>query len=508
MERKWWTLIAACTAVFMLLLDVTIVNVALPDIQQDLGSSFSDLQWVVDAYALMLAALLLTAGALADQFGRRRLFVIGLGVFTASSLLCGLAQSPIMLNLSRGAQGVGGAIMFACSLSLIAQAFRGRDRATAFGIFGAVTGGAVAIGPLAGGALTEGLGWQWIFIVNVPIGLTAIAVTLRRVSESRDPDAGGIDLPGLATFSGALFMLVFALVRGNDKGWGSPQIVALLAGAALLLVLFVVVERRARRPMLDFELFGKPSFAGAALVAFCLSSGMFAMFLYLTLYLQNVLGYGPLQSGLRFLPLSLLAFVAAPVAGKLSDRVPVRLLMGVGLTLVGAGLLLMGGLDASSKWTGLLAGLLIAGVGIGMVNPPLAATQIGVVAPQRSGMASGIGNTFRQVGIATGIAGLGAVFQHAVATKTAAALVDAHVRLGGGVGGALSSGRVGQVLRTVPPAKRHAAAQALTTGFTGALNELLIIAAVVSFVGALGAFVLVRSSDFVSHAAAPAPVPA
>ncbi len=230
MERKWWTLIAVSVAIFMLLLDITVVNVALPAIQRSLHSSFSDLQWVVNAYALTLAALLLTSGSVADLIGRRRVFVAGLVVFTAASAVCGLSSSPLMLNLARAVQGMGGAMMFATSLALIAQAFQGKERGTAFGVFGAVTGAAVAVGPVLGGVITSGIGWQWIFFVNVPIGVVAVFITLRQVADSRDPDATGVDWAGLVTFSGALFVLVFALVQGNEKGWGSTEIVALLAG--------------------------------------------------------------------------------------------------------------------------------------------------------------------------------------------------------------------------------------------------------------------------------------
>lgn len=411
MERRWHTLVVVCVATFMLLLDITVVNVALPAIQQSLGACFDDLQWVIDAYALTLAALLLTAGSLADRLGRRRLFVAGLGIFSLASLLCGLAETPTSLNVARALQGVGGAVMFATSLALIAQTFSGRERGIAFGAWGATTGLAVAIGPLVGGVLTEAFGWEWIFLVNLPIGLAAIALTLARVDESRDPQARGVDWIGVATFSGALFLLVFALINANEEGWGTVLIVSLLAGAAVLLALFALAESRQDRPMLDLELFRKPTFGGAAIVAFALSASMLAMFLYLVLYLQNVLGYSPLEAGLRFLPVSVVSFVVAAAAGRLTERLPARLFLSLGLALVGTGLLLMRGLEPDSGWTALLAGFILAGAGIGMVNPPLASTAIGVVPPARAGMASGINTTFRQVGIATGIAGLGAIFQ-------------------------------------------------------------------------------------------------
>jgi EmrB/QacA subfamily drug resistance transporter len=480
-RNKWWTLGAVCVATFMLLLDITIVNVALPDIQKGLHSSFSDLQWVVDAYALSLAALLLTWGATSDRIGRRTIFVVGLVVFTAASLLCGLATTPLFLNLARALQGVGGAAMFATSLALLAAAFRGPERGTAFGAWGATTGAAVAVGPLVGGILTEALGWESIFFINVPIGIAAVYIALTRVAESRDPNAGPPDWGGLVTFSGALFLLVFALVRGNAEGWGSTLIVSFLIGAAVLLVVFVALEARLTHPMLDLSLFRKPAFAGASIAAFTLSASMFAMFLYLTLYIQNTLGYSPLQAGLRFLPVTLLSFFVAPIAGKLSARVPVRLLIGGGLALVGLGLVLMGGLDASSDWTALLAGFIVGGAGIGLVNAPLASTAVGVVPPWRAGMGSGINSTFRQVGIATGIAGLGALFQHLLTDKATGPLarVPAEVLARGNPAVAGPGGR-----------------EAYLTLFTSALNDLFVIAAIVAFVGAALSLVLIRRRDF------------
>jgi EmrB/QacA subfamily drug resistance transporter len=506
LERKWWTLIAVSVAIFMLLLDITVVNVALPDIQRSLHSSFQDLQWVVNAYSLTLAAFLLTAGSLADLFGRRRVFVTGLIVFTASSAACGLAGSPLALNLARAVQGTGGAMMFATSLALIAQAFHGKERGVAFGVFGGVIGAAVAVGPVVGGVITSGIGWEWIFFVNVPIGAAAVALTLRQVQESRDPNASGVDWVGLLTFSGSLFLLVFALIQGNEKGWGSTRILSYLIGSAVLIVLFVIAERRQRRPMLDLTLFRKPAFAGASIVAFSVSASMFAMFLYLTLYIQDVLGYSPLQAGLRFLPITLLSFTVAPIAGRLSVRVPVRLLLGTGLLLVSAGLLAMTAVDASSGWTTLIPGFVLAGAGVGLINPPLASTAIGVVHFSRSGMASGINNTFRQVGIATGIAGLGAVFQHDVTRNTRAALsAGAHGRdvllaTQGKLNGALVSGDVSQLAHHLPGAAALALDHAYRVGFTEAFTSILLIAALVALIGAGFAFALVRGRDFVTSA--------
>ncbi len=499
MERKWWTLIAVCTATFMLLLDITVVNVALPDIQRSLDATFSELQWVVDAYALMLAALLLTAGVLGDLLGRRRVFGVGFGLFTFASLLCGLAPSAVTLDIFRGLQGVGGAIMFATSLALIAQEFQGPERATAFGAWGATVGGAVAVGPLIGGVLTETLGWEWIFFVNVPVGIVAIWLTFTKLRDVRAPHPGGIDWGGTVTFSGALFALVFALIRANAEGWGSTLIVGLFTLSAVLLAAFIVIELRRPEPMFDLTLFRKPTFVGASIAAFSLSASMFAMFLYLTLYIQDVLGFSPLEAGVRFLPITLLSFVVSPIAGKLSERLPVRGFLGGGLTLVGVGLLLMHGVHFNSKWTELLPGFVLCGVGIGLVNPPLASTAIGVVEPVRSGMASGINTTFRQVGIATGIAALGAVFQHQVATVLAQRLAGTP---GAGrvnqLAEAVAGGGAQAVVQRVPPGARARVSDASRAAFISGFNRILVIGAIVAFVGAVLSFALVRRRDFVT----------
>jgi len=502
-SRQRWTLVAVCMGTFMLLLDITVVNVALPDIRKSLNSSFTDLQWVVDAYALTLATLLLTAGSLADLFGRKRVFVIGLGLFVLASLLCGLSTTPTMLNLSRALQGVGGAVMFACSLALLGVEFRGRERGTAFGAWGATIGLAVAIGPLVGGALTDGFGWEWIFFVNIPVGLATMALAILRVPESSNPDAGGIDWLGVITFSGALFLLVFGLIRANDLGWGSTAIVIRFVGAVVLFVLFVIVERRVKSPMFDLTLFRKPAFDGVSIAAFAISAAMFAMFLYITLYLQNVLGYTPLETGVRFLPLSVTSFVVAPFAGRLAARFPVRAFLGLGLLLVSLALLLMHGVKPDSSWTTLLAGFVIGGAGVGMVNPALAQGAVGVVRPEMSGVASGINNTCRQVGIATGIAALGAIFQGQIQTKLAGALAGTPAEgrvheLARGIAG----GGASQIKQSLPPQFRGRFTEAANSAFCSGFNEILIVGAVVALVGAVLAFVLTRERDFVSHGAA------
>jgi EmrB/QacA subfamily drug resistance transporter len=497
MERKWWTLLLVSIATFMLLLDVTVVNVALPDIQRELHASLSSLQWVVDAYSLTLAAFLLTAGSLGDRLGRRRVFTIGFGIFTFASFLCGIAEDPTLLNLARGLQGVGGAGMFATSLALIGQEFHGKDRATAFGVWGAVVGGAVAVGPLVGGVVTESLGWEWIFFINVPIGIGAMILTERKIVNVFAKEPEPVDVPGLVTFSLALFLLIFGLIRGNPEGWGSPLILACLIGAGVLLAAFVAIERRSAHPMLDLTLFRKPAFNGVSAVAFGLSAGMFAMFLYLTIYMQGVLDYSPLEAGLRFLPLTVLGFIVAPISGALSNKIPIRVLLGTGLTVVGVGLLLMHGVSPGSGWTTLLAGFLVAGIGIGITNPGIGQAAIAVVPVEKSGMGSGINTTFRQVGIATGVAGLGAVFQSRVDSKLTELLPHAPAGLGEIV---VSSGSRGVAALQLPPAIHAKAVHAADVAFVSGFNEIILIAAILSFVGAALGFALVRSEDFVQHA--------
>jgi EmrB/QacA subfamily drug resistance transporter len=500
MERKWWTLVLVSIATFMLLLDVTVVNVALPDIQKELGASLSSLQWVVDAYSLMLAAFLLTAGSLGDRLGRRRVFTIGFGIFTFASFLCGISNDPTLLNLARGLQGIGGAGMFATSLALIGQEFHGKDRATAFGVWGATIGGAVAVGPLVGGVLTQSFGWEWIFFVNVPIGIAAMVLTERKIVNVFAEHPEPIDFPGLVTFSLSLFLLIFGLIRGNPEGWTSGPILACLIGAAVLMAAFIAIELRSEHPMLDFSLFRKRAFNGVSAVAFGLSGGMFALFLYLTIYMQGVLDFSPLEAGLRFLPLTILGFVVAPISGALSNKVPIRVLLGVGMTLVGLGLLLMHGVSVDSKWTTLLAGFVVAGIGIGTTNPGIGQAAIAVVPPQKAGMGSGINTTFRQVGIATGVAGLGAVFQSRVDTKLSELLPNAPSGLGELVAsGGSRAAATAHVAGIAPGRVGHAADVAFVSGF----NEIILIAAVLSFVGAALGFALVRSRDFVQPAGPP-----
>ncbi len=501
MDRKWWTLTAVSAGMFMLLLDITIVNVALPDIQRQLGGSLSDLQWVIDAYALSLAALLLTGGSLADLVGRRAVFSAGLVIFTAGSLACGLAQSPLFLTLARAGQGIGGAVMFATSLALLADAFRGADRGVAFGVWGAIAGIAVAVGPVLGGVIVSGLSWRWIFLVNVPIGAATLATTLWRVQESRDPDARRPDLPGFVVFSCALFALVYGLIESGTRGWGSPIVIGCLAGAAALLVVFVLLEVLQRRPMFDLGLLRVPTFVGGLTTAFAISASLFSIITYLVIYLQNLLHLSAAATGVRLLALTGAMFVVSAIAGRLSSRVPARLLIGPGFVLTGVGLLLMRGLSPTTGWTHLLPGLVVSGVGAGMVNVTLASTAVGVVHPSRAGMASGVNSTFRQVGTAAGIAALGTLLASQVRSTVVGDLSHSSLaRASHGLADAISTGNAGHAIAHAPAAARGHVAHVALSAFTGSLNDLLLVCAIVAFAGALCAFVLIRQRDFVQAA--------
>ena len=511
MQRKWWTLLVVSVATFMLLLDITVVNTALPAIQEDLNASFTELQWVIDAYTLALAALVLTAGSLADRLGRRRVFAIGLGIFSVSSLAAGLAPDPTFLNIARAIQGVGGAILFAVSLALVAQEFAaGRERGTAMGIYGATIGVSVAVGPLVGGALVDSLGWEWVFFINVPVGIAAIAATYTKLRESRDPNATRVDWAGLATFSSALFLLVFGLLRGNEEGWGSTFILGLLGAAVALLVAFVMIESRVKQPMLPLRLFRKPAFTGVQLAALGVSASMFALFLYITFYLQNHLGHSPLEAGLIYLPFTVISFFAAAAGGALLTKLPARVLMSAGLGLTGVGLLLMGGIDPADEWTALLGGFLVAGAGVGLLNPVIADVALSVVPKEQSGMAAGINDTFRQVGIAVGIAAWGAIFLSRGASEVeqlAAGTPAATGERPRQLIEAASSGNLDAATSSIPAGTRETVADAAGQGFISGLNDIIMLGGIVSLVAAVAALWLVRERDIERDAPIELPEP-
>jgi EmrB/QacA subfamily drug resistance transporter len=410
MNVQRWTLAVVSAATAMLMLDIAVVNTALPRISEDLGTGLSGLQWVVDAYVLALASTVLTAGALADRLGRRRVFAVGMALFTISSFAAALSTNITMLNTARAAQGIGAAILFAVSLALLAHAYPGqKERAKALAVYGATIGASFAVGPLVGGALTTGIDWQWVFLINIPIGIFSLYITLKHVEESRDPNARKIDWPGQLTLAPALFLLVLGLLRGNEDGWGSTLIVGELAAAAVLMLAFVVIENRSREPMLPLGLFRIRAFTGAQIGAFAISASLFAVYLYLTIYLQQVLGLSAVEAGLVYLPGTIATFVVSGATASMLEKVSLGLLISAGLALVAVGMSLVLLVDANSAWTAVLPGTMIAMVGVGMFNPSIIAVALGTVSEDKSGLAAGVNDTFRQAGIAVGVAGLGAL---------------------------------------------------------------------------------------------------
>jgi EmrB/QacA subfamily drug resistance transporter len=409
-NKKWWTLAAVAFGLFMIMLDNTIVNVALPSIERDLHMSISSLEWVVTAYALTFAALLITGGKLGDYYGRRKMFTLGLAIFTLASLACGFAPSAGFLIGMRAVQGVGSALMNPATLSIITATFEPRERGRAIGIWAGVSAMALAIGPLLGGLIVDNLNWNWIFFVNVPVGVVGIVVSQLVIRESRDTShEQSIDIPGLVTSGLGLLALCYALIEGNKHGWTSAEIIGLFAASVVLIAAFVVLEMRQRLPMLDLSLFRIASFSGANTVALLVSLGMFGVFFYVSLYVQNILGYSPTKAGATFLPMTLLIIFIAPLAGNFSDKIGSRWLMGAGMTLLGVSLLLYLRVGVHSSYVSLLPQLLLGGVGMALTMSPMTSAAMASVPIDKAGVGSGVLNSFRQVGGSLGIALMGAI---------------------------------------------------------------------------------------------------
>lgn len=504
--RKWLPLVAVCTGTFMLLVDVTIVNVALPEMATDLDTSFGQLQWVVDVYALTLAALVLGAGSLADLYGRRRMYLIGLGLFALASLACGLAPSAELLIGARAVQGVGAAAMLATTIALINTSYEGRDRGTAFGVWGAVVGAAAALGPILGGALTE-LDWRWIFFVNLPISVFGVVLTLLAVQETRQPDAPKPDVLGIVMFTLGASGIVFGLVRAAADGWGAPVAWGPLAAGVVVLVAWVRVELGRRAPMLDVRLFGNRSFTGIMLGALLLNGAAFANSLYISLWLQSVLGLSPLQAGLVFIPLSAVSFTVAAFAGRYLQTLPPRFVVGGGLIVIGVAALLMASVQADSSWRVLVPGLAVLGLGVGVANPTLASAALAAVPRERSGMASGAVNTARQLGFALGVAVLGSVFT----AQVTGVLRDGGAADPADTASALTAGQAGQLVGSAPAAQRAGLADLLGSAYASGLREVFLVSGGAGIVGGLLVLWLVRAaapSEGGSWAAEPEPAPA
>jgi EmrB/QacA subfamily drug resistance transporter len=408
-NRRWWTLGAVAFGLFMIMLDNTVVNVALPAIQRDLGVGLSELQWIVTGYALTFAALMLTGGKLADHYGRRLIFVVGLAIFTLASLGCGLAESGDVLIEARVVQGVGAALMNPATLSIISATFPPEQRGMAIGIWAGVSALALAIGPLVGGLLTDHLDWSWIFFVNVPVGILAVAASFLVIEESRDTsEERRLDLPGQLAGGLGLFALTYGLIEANTYGWTSARILGAFAVAAAALALFLWLERVQRVPMLDLGLFRNGTFAGANAVILLVALAMFGVFFFVSLYMQNILGFSAVETGAAFLPMTVLIILVAPLAGKTSDRIGSRWLMTTGMVLIGLQLLYLSRLGVDETFWDLLPGLLVGGVGMALVMTPSAAAAVRSVPVDQAGVGSAVLNAFRQVGGSLGIAVMGA----------------------------------------------------------------------------------------------------
>lgn len=461
-RRKWWTLAAVSVGLFMIMLDNTVVNVALPTIQRDLGADISSLEWIVTGYALTFAALMLIGGKLADAYGRRLLFVLGIVVFTLASLWCGLADSESMLITARIAQGVGAAMMNPATLSIIAATFPPKERGMAIGIWAGVSALALAIGPLVGGLLTQHLSWNWIFFVNIPVGIIGIAVSFAFISESKDDTHVRLDLPGLVTSAVGLFAITYGLIEANSYGWSSARIVGSFLLGAAALAAFIVLERRQRDPMLDLSLFRNTTYAGANLAMLLVALSMFGVFFFVSLYMQNVLGYSAVQAGAAFLPMTVLIILVAPIAGKLSDRFGSRWLMTGGMVLIGIQLLYLSRLGADSSFWGLAPGFVIGGLGMAITMTPTAAAATRAVPVEKSGVGSAVLNAMRQVGGSIGIALMGAILAHEAGGRVS---IDA---------------------------------------FMDGFERALLIGAIIAFIGSLVSFALVRQEPTADERPAPA----
>ncbi len=482
-NRRWWTLGAMCFALFMLMLDNTVVNVALPSIQRDLHASLSSLEWTVNAYTLPFAVLLVTGGRLGDIFGRRRMFLLGVVVFALSSAAIGLAPSDGWLIAGRAVQGVGAAFMMPGTLSIIANAFPAHERGQAIGTWAGVSALALAVGPVLGGFLTESVSWRAIFFLNLPVAAGAVVVTLFAARESRDETVKhSIDLGGIATLTLGLAAIVLALVESNAWGWGSPRILALLIGGTAGLVIFAVVERRTSMPTVDFGFFRSRSFLGANLVGFIVSFSMLAMFFFIALYMQNIQGYSPLGAGLRFLPSTVMIVVIAPVAGRLTDRIGPRSLMTGGLLAVAAALFWQSRLDLHSGYASLLPGFVLMGIGMGFTMSPMSTAAMNSVDPAKAGVASGTLSMSRMVGGTFGVAVLGAL----VATVGRSQLDRLIPQVPSG-----KRAELAQVLGSGSLPSGGAVGHAVRQAFVTALSNGLLLLAGVALVGALVAATLI-----------------
>lgn len=497
---RWWPLVAICLGTFMLLVDVTIVSVALPSMSRELNTQLSSLQWVVDAYALALAALLLLSGSLADRFGRRRLFQAGLILFAAASLGCALAPTAGLLIAARAVQGAGAAAMFATNTALLSATYDGRDRSVAFGVWGAVNGAAAAVAPVLGGLLIGVFGWRSIFLVNLPVAAVAIALTWRVLSESRGRP-GPIDWAGAITFTACAGAVTFALIHGGEAGWATPATLGTLAAGAAALIAFVAVERRRGSPLLDLALLRQRSFGTLMAAAILLTAAAFAPTVYTQLWLQSALNLTAIKAGLVLLPMAGAAFAVSAGGGRFLHRVPPQLPLGAGLLLIGAGALLRTTFSAQSSWPALIPGLVVAGVGVGLASPVLVSAALAAAPRERAGMAAGAVNTFRQLGYALGIAVLGTVFASRLGHTIAGSGLFADPRL---AAAQASQGQAQAVIGTAPLHQRLAVSHVVDAAFVAGQNHIYFAAGLAALIGGAAVLALVRPASQPRAGAAPA----
>ena len=487
--RKWLPLITVCLGTFMLLIDVTIVNVALPDMAGDLKTSFGSLQWVVDAYALTLAALVLGTGSIADLVGHRRAYAAGLALFAVSSLVCGLSPNSGALIAARAVQGVGAAAMFATTFALLNSNYTGRDRGTAYGLWGAVAGASAAVGPIVGGLLTEAISWRWIFFVNLPVSVLAIALCLGVLQDAHAPVQRRVDIAGMVSFTVAAAAATYGLIRANEHGWSSAGTWGTLLASAVVLAIFVVVEQRTAHPMLDLALMRNRSFVGVLLAGLLLTFAAFSAFTYTSIWLQSVLGLSPIQAGLTGLPLSVASFAVSAAIGRFLHGTRPGPIIGGGLIFIGVGALVSAALvHGSASWPALVPGFVLAGIGVGLATPTLGSAAMSAVAPQRGGMAAGAVNTARQLGFAFGIAALGSVF----ATRAQGVLGDRHVPSPAGVAQALAGGQAPAVLRAAPASARAALDSAFHAAAVSGVQLAFLVSGIVGVLAGLAVLGLVR----------------
>jgi EmrB/QacA subfamily drug resistance transporter len=487
--RKWLPLLTICLGTFMLLIDVTIVNVALPDMVQDLKASFSSLQWVVDAYALTLAALVLGTGSIADLVGHRRIYIAGLALFAVSSLVCGISPNSGCLITARAVQGVGAAAMFATTFALLNSSYTGRDRGTAYGMWGAVSGAAAAVGPIIGGLLTEAASWRWIFFVNLPISVLAIALCVFVLKDVHAPTGARVDLPGMITFTGAAGFATYALIRANEHGWANTTTYLLFAASAVLLAAFLAVQARSRHAMFDLALLRNRSFVGVLVAGILLTFAAFSAFTYSSIWMQTVLGLSPIQAGLTGLPMSAMAFLVSAVIGRFLHGSRPGPIIGGGLLLIGAGGVIGAILvHGSASWTALLPGFAVMGIGVGLATPTLGSAAMGAVEPQRGGMAAGAVNTARQLGFAFGIAALGSVF----AARAQSSLSDHSVAGAAKVARAVAGGQSPFLLRAAPEGARPALDHLLHLSAVTGVQGTLAVSGAVGIIAGVLVLILMR----------------